>query len=123
MAAVKPRSVFGERLREALLERQAADTPPKSVKALARVLRPHDVEGMRRNLNRWSYPDRDGKAVKPSAENRAAVAAALGVDPSYFDEDDEEEDPLMAGLVKALMGRIDERVEEQVARRLKAATA
>jgi hypothetical protein len=118
MAVVKPRSAFGEKLRDALLDRQAADTPPKSVKALARVLRPHDVEGMRRNLNRWSYPDRDGKAVIPSPENRAAVATALGLDPSYFDEDDEEDDPVVGDLVRALMGRIDVRVAEAVAKQL-----
>jgi hypothetical protein len=118
MAAVKPRSVFGERLREALLERQATSTPPVSVKALARLLRPHDVEGMRRNLTRWSYPDKDGKVVKPSAENRAVVATALGLDASYFDEDDEEEDPVVADLVRALMHRIDAKVDEALAKRL-----
>jgi transcriptional regulator with XRE-family HTH domain len=100
-APAKPRSFFGHRLR-AELERNGT-----SIREVARRLNPGNVEFARRNLTRWITG-----GVTPTRANRQAVAVALGLDPSFFDEDDEEEAE-MADLVRALMHRIDRVVEDR----------
>lgn len=86
----KPRSVFGEKLR-AELKRQDL-----SVRALSKRLDPANSEQARRALAKWIA----AKPPSPSKESRRAVAAALGLDPSFFDEDDDEEE---ADLARALL--------------------
>ena len=106
-----PRSRFGEQLQREL-ERHPHI---KSLKRLGRELNPAKPEIGRRVLTRWVSPD----GVKPTAASRALVAAALGIDPSAFaDDEDDEEDSEVADLVRALMHRIDRKVEAEVAARL-----
>lgn len=103
----KVRSPFGEKLR-AELARQGI-----SIRELGRRMDPAKPDIARRNLSRWIA------GTKPTKGSRVLVAHALEVDPSHFDEDDDEEaDQEMADLFRALLHRIDRRVEEEVDKRL-----
>jgi transcriptional regulator with XRE-family HTH domain len=104
--SAKPRTAFGEKLRAELTRKNV------SIRQLSRRLDPNSPEAARRNLTRWIA------GTRPTKTSRVAVAVALDVAPDYFDEDDEEEDSEMADLVRALMHRIDQRVEEGLERRL-----
>lgn len=98
--------MFGERLRTELSRQNL------SIRKLARRIDPKNPEVARRNLSRWIA------GTKPTGASRALVADALGVDMSYFDEDDEEDDSEMSDLVRALLNRIDRKVEEELDKRL-----
>jgi transcriptional regulator with XRE-family HTH domain len=102
----KPRTIFGERLRGELTRQNI------SIRQLARQIDPKSPEVARRNLSRWIA------GTRPTKGSRVLVAHALGVDPSHFDEDDEEEDSEMADLFRALLNRIDRKVEEEIEKRL-----
>jgi transcriptional regulator with XRE-family HTH domain len=94
-----PQTPFGRRLRAELDRREL------SVRAFARQLRPDRPEDARRNLARWLAAE--GRPVNPGPVARREVADALGVDPSVFADDDEEEDPwsLMLRAVQQLRAR------------------
>lgn len=102
----KVRSAFGEKLR-AELGRQN-----KSIRQLAREIDPSNPEIARRNLSRWIA------GTRPTRGSRVLVAHALGVDPAQFDEDDDEEDAEMGDLFRALLNRIERKVEQEVDKRL-----
>jgi transcriptional regulator with XRE-family HTH domain len=104
----KPRSVFGHQLRVQL------DAHPtiKSVRRLARVMNPEHPEPMRRLLSKWIAGD-----SAPTEESRARAARALGVDPSVFADEDDEEDPAMSlTLDEFLRRRIQVVLREETAR-------
>lgn len=102
----KVRTNFGNKLRSEL-DRQGI-----SIRELGRRIDPSRPEIARRNLSRWIA------GTRPTKSSRVLVAHALGVDPSHFDEDEDEEDDEMADLVRALLYRIDRKVEEGLDRRL-----
>lgn len=78
-----------------------------SIRALARVLDPQRPDVARRNLARWI-----GGYNQPSRIHRVAVAEALGLPPEhFFDDDDEEADPVVD-----LMKVIRRVVREELAR-------
>jgi transcriptional regulator with XRE-family HTH domain len=102
MPIANPRTIFGDRLRDAL-EREGL-----SIRALARRMNPEHPETARRNLMRWL----GGTAPEPA--NRRLVAEALGVDPRHFDEgDDEEEAELVRDVVDALHRLLERRREHE----------
>lgn len=86
----KPRSTFGEKLRTEL------DSQGTSIRKLSRQINSKNPELARRNLSRWI-----SGGTRPTQAKRRQVAEALGLDPSYFEEDDEE-DPLMRDLRRVL---------------------
>ena len=107
-AHAKPRSPFGQRLRLEL------DDAGLSIRELSKRLNQGQPDHARRNLTRWLA---NGGNV-PTRSNRQAVAVALGLDPSTFDEDDDEEDAELSGLIRALMHQVgvvvDRRLEERL---------
>lgn len=102
----KVRSHFGEKLR-AEIDRQRI-----SIRELSRRIDPGRPEIARRNLSRWI------SGTRPTKPSRVLVAHALGVEPGYFDEDDEDEDPEVEFLVSSLIQRVHRLVDEQVDARL-----
>ncbi len=102
----KLRSNFGDKLRVELNRQDL------SLRKLAQRIDPSKPEVARRNLSRWIA------GTKPTKGSRILVAHALGVDAAQFDEDDDEEDEEMSDLVRALLHRIDRKVEEELDRRL-----
>jgi transcriptional regulator with XRE-family HTH domain len=103
--ARKTRTLFGNKLREEL------DRQHLSLRQLSRRMMPQRPEVARRNLSRWIA------GTRPTRASRALVAATLGVDRSYFDEDDDEEGEL-ADLVHALFQHIEQRVDRRLEQRL-----
>lgn len=92
MTPTKPRTRFGHQLRQEL------DRQGLSLRAFARRLNPSNPEVARRSLAKWN-----AGTVVPSLESRSAVAVALGLNPSHFgDDEDEEESELYADLDAAL---------------------
>lgn len=89
-------SQAARRLNFALKLRQAIDQQNVSVRQLGRTLNPLSPETGRSNLMRWLRG-----AHRPSRTSRRAVAVALGLPADYFDEDDEESDPV-TDLMRAL---------------------
>lgn len=79
-----------------------------SVRGLARRMDPENVDRARRNLHRWL-----DEGIKPGRASRTEVAAALRIEASELEDDDEEADPVTAFLA-ALMRRVDKRVDELV---------
>jgi transcriptional regulator with XRE-family HTH domain len=88
---VARRTRFGEQLRKEL------DTRKLSVRKLGRMIDPERPESARRNLVRWI-----GGYNSPSRLNRIAVAEALGVPAEAFLEDDDEEDDPLVALMSVL---------------------
>jgi hypothetical protein len=111
-APAKPRSRFGEQLREQL------DRHPriKSVRQLAREMAPDRPEPMRRMLQKWIA------GVKPTVARRYHVATALGIDASAFSDgaEDDEEEAELNDLIRALMHQVgvvvDRKLEERLSR-------
>lgn len=95
MAATKPRSVFGEQLRREL------DRQNLSVNKLAKRIDPQAPEIARRSLTKWIA----GKH-SPTRASRARVARALGVDPSMFDDGDDEEDEELVRDLLSIIRRV-----------------
>lgn len=102
------RTRFGDKLR-AELDRQHL-----SVRKLARIMAPDHPEPMRRNLARWI-----GGYNKPSRIHRVMVAEALGVPVETFDEDDEEDD-IVASLVKAIRRVVRDELDSREKREVEA---
>lgn len=99
---IPQRTVFGTRLRQEL------DQQRMSIRTLAKRLDASRPEVARRNLARWI-----GGYNSPSRLNRIAVAHALGVPPEAFlEDDDEEEDPLLA-LMRVLRRVVREELESE----------
>jgi hypothetical protein len=114
--ATKPRSAFGDWLRARLDENKAAGKHPDSIRSLARSMAGGNsgrADAHKRSLFKWI------RGVRPSDASRYLVAAALDCDisevPGGEDEDEESE---MGDLFRALMHRIDRRIDEQVRSRL-----
>lgn len=96
------RTIFGTRLRQEL------DRQRVSIRTLAKRLDSERPEVARRNLARWI-----GGYNSPSRLNRIAVAHALGIPPEAFlEDDDEEEDPLVA-LMSALRRVVREELKNE----------
>src|SRR4051812_15275741 len=95
--AEKARSAFGEKLRGELNRRDL------SIRQFSRILDPTKSEQARRSLAKWIAAG----PPNPSKGSRRLVADALGLDPKFFDEDDEEDDPELELIVSVLMHRID----------------
>lgn len=111
----KSRSHFGDTLRGHLEANKVAGRQPNSIRQLARHMGngdPRKAEAAKRSIFKWLSGQ-----TQPSATSRVLVATVLGVDPSAFADDDEEEDEPMLDLVRALMHRIDLKIEEALARR------
>lgn len=77
-----PYTTFGRKLRSELVRQDV------SVRELARRISPRDFENQRRTIARWLTPSPE--ATTPSPASRRASATALGLDPTYFEEDDDE---------------------------------
>lgn len=96
------RTKFGDQLRREL------DSQRMSIRQLAKRLDAQRPEVARRNLARWI-----GGYNQPSRLNRIAVAEALGVPAEAFlEDDDEEEDPLVA-LMTALRRVVREELSKE----------
>lgn len=94
----KPRSRFGEQLRGEL-GRQGL-----SIRQLSRRIDPSKPEHARRALARWIA------GTTPTAASRRAVAEALGVDPAFFDDDEDEEAATALRAITALFGDLVGRI-------------
>lgn len=106
----KPRSPFGNLLRDAL------DETGVSVKELSRRIakEPHQAEAKRRLLQKYVAGD-----VAPGVEARNEIAAALGVDPQRFAVDKEREEQLRQ-LLNAFVPLADTLLDLAIEARAKA---
>lgn len=105
----KPRSPFGNLLREAL------DETGVSVKELSRRIapEPHQAEAKRRLLQKYVTGE-----VSPGAGARRDLAAALGIDPERFAVDQEREEQRRQ-IMNSLIPLADQLLEIAVAARKK----
>lgn len=98
------RTRFGEWL-DGELRRQRL-----SRRKLAKRINPHDPEGARRNIARWTADIAD--AVSPSDASKDALAAALGVKREDMPDDEDEEDAdVYAPLTRAVQDIVRREVE------------
>lgn len=89
-ASANGRSTFGNQLHQQLKRHQTI----KSVRRLGRELTPSKPDSGRRLLHDWIAGTK-----KPTKTSRRAVALVLGVDPSVFTADDDEEEDMLSDLI------------------------
>lgn len=102
---------FRQKLRSELTQRGWG------VRTLARTMAdregvPTRTESIRRQLKRYLS---DSQPINPTVATRRSIEEALGLerDALQSDEDDEESDPV-ALFMKALLYRVDRRVDERI---------
>lgn len=110
-APAKPRSLFGDQLRQQLDTHQTI----RSVRRLSQVMadgQQHKAESYRRLLGKWIAGD-----SRPTIGSRYLVAQALEVDVAVFadGDDDEEEAELMDDLTLVLRRLIRRELERTTA--------
>jgi hypothetical protein len=84
-----------------------------SIRELSRRLNPDDPGTARRNIHRWLSPVGH---TKPSRASRRNVAVALGLDPDYFDAEDEGDCDLLGSLQALLDPRFPTFIREEFSR-------
>jgi len=98
--ATSTRSQFGNQLRQQLDQHHSI----KSVRRLAYVMSPSRPDSARRMLHEWIAGTK-----KPTRASRQSVATALGIDPSIFANDDEDDEDAMVDLLGALQRIVKKR--------------
>lgn len=98
---------FATRLRTHLDDQQV------SVRELARRIAPDNLEPTRRRLNKYLAGE-----ITPRPENRAEIAAHLGLEPDAFEDEEEESDPVLL-----LLNRIHRDLQDALIEAVRAAKA